>query len=98
VARPRTSAFGEDAYSELWTKAAALLQSVVQNHALVDGNRRLGWLSTAVFLEINGIEISNADNDAVFELVMEVATAQPGVDTIAKRLAGGCRRRGASGS
>lgn len=86
VARPRTSAFGEDAYCDLWTKAAALLQSVVRNHALVDGNKRLGWLSTAVFLEINGIEISSADNDSVHELVMEVAAAQPSVDEIAQRL------------
>lgn len=86
VARPRTSAFGEDAYPDLWTKAAALLQSVVLNHALVDGNKRLGWLATAVFLEINGIEISSADNGAVYELVMEVAAAQPSVDEIAQRL------------
>ena len=86
VARPRTSAFGEDAYPDLWTKAAALLQSVVKNHALVDGNKRLGWLATAVFLEINGIEISTADNDAVYELVIEVAAAQPSVDEIAHRL------------
>jgi death on curing protein len=86
VARPRTSAFGEDAYPDPWTKAAALLQSVVKNHALVDGNKRLGWLSTAVFLEINGIEISSADNDAVYELVMDVAASRAGVDEIAQRL------------
>jgi death on curing protein len=86
VARPRTSAFGEDAYPDPWTKAAALLQSVVKNHALVDGNKRLGWLSTAVFLEINGIEISSADNDAVYELVMDVAACRAGVDEIAQRL------------
>lgn len=88
VARPRTSAFGEDAYPDLWNKAAALLQSIVKNHGLVDGNKRLGWLSTAVFLEINGIEISRADNDAVYALVMEVAGAQPSVDEIARRLRG----------
>jgi death-on-curing protein len=86
VARPRTSAFGEDAYPDLWAKAAALLQSVVKNHALVDGNERLGWLSTAVFLEMNGIEIASADNDAVYELVMAVAASRAGVDEIAQRL------------
>ena len=86
VARPRTSAFGEDAYPDLWTKAAALLQSVVKNHALVDGNERLGWLATAVFSEINGIEISSADDGAVYELVTEVAGAEPSVDEIAQRL------------
>jgi len=86
VARPRTSAFGEDAYPDLWMKAAALLQSIVGNHALVDGNKRLGWLSTAVFLEVNGVEISTADNDAVYRLVMEVAGDRPPIDEIAERL------------
>ena len=35
-------------------KAAALLQSLVKNHALVDGNERLAWLATTVFLDVNG--------------------------------------------
>ena len=86
VARPQTTAFGEDAYPDIWTKAAALLHSIVRNHALVDGNKRLGWLATAVFLEINGIEISRASNDAVYDLVIDVAAGQPTVDTIAQRL------------
>ena len=86
VARPQTTAFGEDAYPHIWTKAAALLHSIVKNHALVDGNKRLGWLATAVFLEINGVEISRARNDDVYELVIDVAAGQPSVDTIAERL------------
>lgn len=86
VARPQTTAFGEDAYPDTFTKAAALLQSIVKNHALVDGNKRLGWLATAVFLEINGIEISRASNDDVYDLVIDVAAGHPTVDTIAERL------------
>ena len=86
VARPRTTAFGEDAYTDIWTKAAALLHSIVKNHALVDGNKRLGWLSTAVFLEINGVEISTASNDDVYDLVIDVAASDPTVETIAARL------------
>ena len=86
VARPQTTAFGEDAYPDIWTKAAALLHSIVKNHALVDGNKRLGWLATAVFLEINGVEISRASNDDVYDLVIDVAAGQPTVDTVAERL------------
>jgi len=86
VARPQTTAFGDDAYPDIWTKAAALLQSIVKNHALVDGNKRLGWLSTAVFLQVNRIEISRANNDDVYDLVIEVAAGQPSVDEIAQRL------------
>lgn len=86
VARPQTTAFGDDAYPDIWTKAAALLQSIVTNHALIDGNKRLGWLSTAVFLEINGIEVSRASNDDVYDLVIEVAAGRPTIDAIAERL------------
>ena len=45
LARPQTSVFGEDAYPTLDDKAAALLQSLVLNHGLVDGNKRLGWVA-----------------------------------------------------
>ena len=86
VARPQTTAFGEDAYPDIWTKAAAVLHSIVKNHALVDGNKRLGWLATAVFLEINGIEISRASNDDVYHLVMDIAAGKPTVDSVAERL------------
>ena len=86
VARPQTSAFGADAYPDIWTKAAALLQSVVKNHALVDGNKRLGWLATATFFELNGIGISAAANDDVYGCVMAVAAGSESVEDIAHRL------------
>ncbi|MGQ0743469.1 MAG: Fic family protein [Acidimicrobiales bacterium] len=43
AARLRASAFGENAHPEVWSKAAALLQSIVKNHPVVDDNKRLGW-------------------------------------------------------
>ncbi len=86
VARPRTTAFGSDAYPDIWTKAAALLQSIVNNHALVDGNNRLGWLATAVFLELNNASVARATNDEVYELVMEVAASDISVEAIAAEL------------
>jgi death-on-curing protein len=81
--RPRSAG---DAYVDFWTKAAALLQSIVNNHALVDGNQRLGWLATAVFLDLNGVNISAAGNDDVFDLVMAVASSQLAIGEIATRL------------
>lgn len=85
VARPRSSAFGEDAYPTLKLKAAALLHSIVTNHALVDGNKRLGWLATNVFLEINGEPIELGDDDA-FQLVLGTAEGSLDVEIIADRL------------
>ena len=86
VARPQTTVGGEDAYPTIWLKAAALLQSVVGNHALVDGNKRLGWLSAAVFLEINDVSVAAASNDDVYTLVMEIAQTGLALDDIAVTL------------
>ena len=75
LGRPRATVFGEDAYPDLHTKAAALLHSLARNHALVDGNKRLAWAAAAVFLGINGHRVS-ADNDEVVELVLAVAAGE----------------------
>lgn len=86
VSRPQTSVFGRDAYPDLVTKAAALLQSIVNNHSLIDGNKRLGWLATAVFLEINGVDASRASNDEIYELVMWIASTNPPLGDVATEL------------
>ncbi len=86
AARPQASAFGEDAYPDVWSKAGALLHSIVSNHPLVDGNKRLGWLATAVFLELNEASVSTAANDDVYDLVIAVATGELSVDQIAEAL------------
>lgn len=85
-ARPRATAFGEPAYPTLTEKAAALLESLVGNHGLVDGNKRLGWLAVAVFLELND-QPPTAEDDEVFELVMGVAEGLFDVEEIAAKLA-----------
>lgn len=85
VARPRSSAFGADAYPSLELKAAALLHSIVRNHALVDGNKRLAWLACVVFCDLNGVTVT-LDDDAAFVLVMEAAQGDLDVEQIAARL------------
>ncbi|HEX5493454.1 MAG TPA: type II toxin-antitoxin system death-on-curing family toxin [Mycobacteriales bacterium] len=87
VNRPRASVFGQDAYPDLLTKAAALLHSLVSNHPLADGNKRLGWLATYVFCAKNGIELDPDDDDA-YALVMAVASNRmDDLDPTAKTLA-----------
>ena len=85
VNRPRSSAFGEDAYATISLKAAALLQSMTKNHALVDGNKRLAWLSTVVFCDLNGRGPQLTDDEA-FQLVYDVANSPLDVEVIAGRL------------
>jgi death on curing protein len=85
MARPRSSAFGEDAYPTATLKAAALLHSFASSHALVDGNKRLAWLATVVFLDINGLA-PGLDDDEAFDLVWEIASTSIDVEGIARRL------------
>ena len=80
IARPAATVFGADAYPELAGKAAALLESVVRNHALVDGNKRAGWALAVVTVWLNDQEL-RYDEDEAFAMVMRVAD---GTSTLAK--------------
>ncbi|QFZ16727.1 type II toxin-antitoxin system death-on-curing family toxin [Saccharothrix syringae] len=84
--RPRSSLMGEDAYPDLREKAAVLMQSVLRNHPLVDGNKRLGWMSAFVFLGLNGLDLDAPEDDA-YDLVIELATSAVDHSHAAARLA-----------
>ena len=83
--RPATMLWGHDAYATIDEKAAALLDSLVRNHPLVDGNKRLGWLATLVFLDINGHWVEAPDDDA-YRLVMDVAAGKLSLKEITEAL------------
>lgn len=59
MARPRTGY-----YSDVIQEAAALWESLSQNHAFVDGNKRLAVTMTAAFLQVNGYRLEFDDSDA----------------------------------
>ncbi|MGV9374515.1 type II toxin-antitoxin system death-on-curing family toxin [Nonomuraea sp. NPDC003707] len=75
VHRPGSAMFGQEAYPDLITKAAALLHSLAVNHPLIDGNKRLSWLVTDVFLRFNGVEL-DTDDDSAYDLVVAVAAGK----------------------
>ena len=84
--RPGAVLYGHEAYQDLDRKAAALLDSLVGHHALVDGNERLGWLAAVVFYGLNDIGL-DAPDDHAYELVMSVARREAPIDEIAVTLA-----------
>ncbi|ELS53673.1 type II toxin-antitoxin system death-on-curing family toxin [Streptomyces viridochromogenes] len=87
VHRPQSQMFGVEAYTDLFEKAASLLQSLAVNHPLVDGNKRMAWMSTVVFLDFNGTEMVGVDQDEAYKLVVEVASGSlEDVAMIARRL------------
>ncbi|MFB9956232.1 type II toxin-antitoxin system death-on-curing family toxin [Cellulomonas denverensis] len=87
AAQPATSWEGVPLYPSLDEKAAVLLVGVVSHHPLLDGNKRLGWVSTRLFYALNGRRLSMPVDDAV-ELVLAVADGSiREVRVIAARLA-----------
>ncbi len=72
LVRPQATVFGEDAYPTVWVKAAALLMSLVGNHALVDGNKRVGLTAAILLLRKNGLAVS-VPEDPAYVLVIDVA-------------------------
>jgi death-on-curing protein len=84
--RPGAVLYGHEAYADVDRKAAALLDSLVGNHALVDGNKRLGWLAVVVFYGLNNVDL-DAPDDPAYELVMSVARREVTIDEIAATLA-----------
>ncbi len=92
VGRPQASAFGVDAYRDIHEKAAALLQSIAQNHALVDGNERVALAAVLGFYGMNGFQV-RMSNDEAYDLMMAVATGELSeIPLIARRLRRGVKR------
>ncbi|AHC24859.1 MULTISPECIES: type II toxin-antitoxin system death-on-curing family toxin [Mycobacteriaceae] len=90
LSRPRATVFGEDAYPDLFVKAAALMHSIARNHALVDGNKRLAWTACRTFLALNEKWVHATEDDR-FDFVIQVATgAEPDLDRIADQLRAWC--------
>jgi death on curing protein len=82
LARPQATFDGQDLYPDLFTKTAALAESLLQNHPFVDGNKRTGITSAAMFLRVNGykLTVSNAELEKfTFAVVLE----HPAIDEIA---------------
>jgi death-on-curing protein len=87
IARPSTSLFGEDAYPAFELKAAAMMHSVIKNHALVDGNKRTAWSLFYFFLYINDVGHTMND-DQGFDLVLGLATDKYTIEQAAEIIGG----------
>jgi len=74
LAVPQQSMFGEDLYPDIYTKAAALFDALVNGHCFSDGNKRTALLTMIEFLARNGITFNAPDNDALYDWVLAAAT------------------------
>jgi death on curing protein len=75
VQRPRQTFGNEELYPDIFEKAAALMESLVNNHPIIDGNKRTGIACTVLFLRQNGITFS-AKNSELEKFTLRVASSK----------------------
>lgn len=82
VARPQATFDGTELYTTLFVKAAALLDSLINNHPFVDGNKRTGIAAAALLLRLNGYRLT-ASNPELESFTLQVATIHQPLSQIA---------------
>lgn len=81
IGRPQATFEEKDLYPDLFLKAAALMDSLVRNHPFVDGNKRTAIASAALFLRINGYQLTVEDSEMV-HFALACAQSQLSLDEI----------------
>lgn len=85
IGRPQATFGGQDLYPDIFTKAAALIQSLSGNHPFVDGNKRTALATLEYFLHLNGIEIKATQKEKV-ELTLWTENEKPSLEEISSWL------------
>lgn len=85
TARPQAVFDGKDLYPDLFTKTAALSESLINNHPFLDGNKRTGIASAGLFLRINGVDLT-ASNKLLLQFTLNIAKSLHNVDSITEWL------------
>ena len=85
VARPQVTFGRRDLYPEVFTKAAARMSSLANNHAFLDGNKRTAVVSTGIFLRMNGIRLEASQKELV-RFALDVAVGKLSNNDIAQWL------------
>lgn len=83
LARPLQTAFGKEMYADGFSKAAALLDSIANNHGFRDGNKRTAMAAASLFLYLKediDIQFSNQEYE---EFMIYVVRAKPSIEEIA---------------
>jgi death-on-curing protein len=82
VARPRATFDGRELYPDVFHQAAALLDSLINNHPFVDGNKRTGITAAGLFLRRNGWRLRTG-NAELEQFTLQVARGELEVDGMA---------------
>jgi death on curing protein len=75
VAMPYASFSGDFLHRDIYEMAAAYAFHISQNHPFIDGNKRTALASALVFLDVNGISISDSEGK-LYEATMDIASGK----------------------
>lgn len=92
VARPRAGFGGEERFPTPFAKAAALMESIIQRHPFIDGNKRTGLKAGVFLLFLAGYELT-ASPQELTNLTVEVAEHNLNVDELSRWLEDYSQRR-----
>ena len=82
VAKPFQSFGGKETYADVFTKAAAVLESLARNHPFIDGNKRTAFLTAVRVIENNGYA-THFDNKDVEATMVKIVVEKFSIETIA---------------
>ncbi|MEK7567570.1 MAG: type II toxin-antitoxin system death-on-curing family toxin [Patescibacteria group bacterium] len=82
VHKPQASFAGKELYTDVFIKAAVLLEAIANYHVFIDGNKRTSFASATRFLYINGYEVIMTNED-VENTIVKIATKEMVVSDIA---------------
>ena len=72
IHRPQATVFGNEAYPTLFDKAAVILQSLLMNHAFIDGNKRAAFLACHLTLLINSWDLTTGSEETYNFLIQVI--------------------------
>jgi death-on-curing protein len=85
LARPKATFDQDELYPDLWSKAAALMHSLIKNHPFVDGDKRTALTAAGLFLQLNGYRLV-ASNQAALEFTQSAAVGRVELGEMARWL------------
>jgi death on curing protein len=81
LGRPQATFDDKELYPDIFSKAAALMDSLVRNHPFVDGNKRTAITAAALFLRFNGYRLV-VENAEMVRFTLACAQSQLTLDEI----------------
>jgi len=85
IARPYQTFDGIELCLTVHDKAAAIMESLIINHAFVDGNKRIGYLAMFTVLKFGGFRLTASEEDA-YNFTISISTGETKFEQIVEWL------------